>query len=557
MAYGENKGYRSSNNISRNFTDAELAVDERVTSLLTQPVSSMPPALISAGGTAEQSYAWLKQDLEERDKATQRLTQEMQLANQQSIRYQLGEEAKLDTEQKNEASSYISKLTKWRESGYTSPDAYNQALLEENSNLTINPFYNEQSRNFLSNSKSDKAREIDENTEAVNFVKSKLEANEYELLMDDFKKNPETWNKFYEDSRKVKMLGLANQVRNIELDNAVNQTSYEIAKKQQELYGRIAEGDETAALTVRGMMKKRGAQIGDIKGLISSFTPKGHVLTMLSDQIYMDDITIPYAGDNEQTNATKTQNDQLIKNSISILTNPSSSEQDKLNAKSNLEDLASDYIGYSSRFKLAEKTKAEVSALGDDIIPAREKFITASNAINKAFLQDDSKSNDGVVETYNNQLVNNAVATVTQMADSARANGLKFDIDNHPEMKKIKSYLQKKDQPSRVFREVNDSVSRILIDMLEEKENSKRVKTQTQSPESGEKPDKKSGEIENTGNNPTGQATSKASKLITKNVFIEEGKAQFGENFDTKNQDQQKQIIESLRSKGYIYQPTQ
>ena len=164
--------YRSSNNISRNFTEAEEAVDERTTEHLTTPVSSLPPALVSGGGTASQAYGWLKEDLANRDQATARLQNEMQLAGNQSIRRQLHEEAKLDTLQKEEATQGVSKLANWRADGFKSPEEAKQKLFEENPNYAMNPYVRESADYLTQNSKSDKRRELESMMESNAIIKT-------------------------------------------------------------------------------------------------------------------------------------------------------------------------------------------------------------------------------------------------------------------------------------------------------------------------------------------------------------------------------------------------
>lgn len=96
---------RRGTDISRQFTDSERAVDERVTAHLTQP-----PLQYRTGNTIGQSYKWLQEDLKMRGAMTQVLGQEQDMAYQQSARHELARQVEENDKDEAQALTAVERV---------------------------------------------------------------------------------------------------------------------------------------------------------------------------------------------------------------------------------------------------------------------------------------------------------------------------------------------------------------------------------------------------------------------------------------------------------------
>lgn len=134
----------SGSTISRQFTDSERALDDRITQTLTQP-----PAKLNIGHDYGETVRWLQEDMALRSGFTKQLADEQNLALQQSARHQLAREAELNDERDAQASEAFSELRKLEASGISRSKAINQ-LLDSTPGLALNESFTRPMRDYNS-----------------------------------------------------------------------------------------------------------------------------------------------------------------------------------------------------------------------------------------------------------------------------------------------------------------------------------------------------------------------------------------------------------------------
>lgn len=125
----------SRSRISRQFTDSEKAVDDRIDSHLTAPPIQLD---ITAGVGA--GYKWLQEDLAMRSTLSKQLAGEQAMAYAQSERRALSEQARLQEAQDQAALNGVARARMLLESGQAKDAKHaRQIVFGENQDLYINP----------------------------------------------------------------------------------------------------------------------------------------------------------------------------------------------------------------------------------------------------------------------------------------------------------------------------------------------------------------------------------------------------------------------------------
>ena len=130
--YGSSSTGIGGSAVSRQFTDSEKAIDEKIdTHLQATPLTFDTSAGISLG------YEWLSQDLAIRSKLSEQLRDEQQMAYAQSERHKLAEQADEQDAEDQEALDGISSLRGYLDQGMDANEA-RQKVLGSNNNLALN-----------------------------------------------------------------------------------------------------------------------------------------------------------------------------------------------------------------------------------------------------------------------------------------------------------------------------------------------------------------------------------------------------------------------------------
>lgn len=454
------RGYRSSNNISRNFTDSEEAIDERINEHLQQPVSSMPAAVISAAGTASQAYGQLSKDLANRDAATARLTNEFQLAGAQSIRHKLSEEAKLDTFQKEQATAGIEQLAKWRENGFKSPEAAKQKLLEDNPGYAMNPHLRDAADYLNQNAKSDTRRKVEETIEANALIKGEIEEKDSSMRLNDMKSDPAYYQKMFTTMKKFKESGMEMDVMTQQMEKDILTHSFNESKKTQELIGSLANDpkNQEAVISLRQVFDKSGIKVDNVVGLVNNFQAGGSVLRMLSDNAYMDSFG-EEDGKKEELNSA-----------VQLISDPDTNPKDKMSAIATVERYAGEYKANTQE----QEKKAQTAEKFKSLSPTAEKIRTDmigmnSKIINTIKTAEEGKKPDNVSRSAaRNTMSMNFVNSAQSLENEMKLKGVNYSIPAD-KLKALKDLNDDKAalSPSQVHIKGMELINDIFADMIE------------------------------------------------------------------------------------------
>lgn len=336
--------YRPRHQISRQFTEAELAVSDRTTSHLTQEVDLAPPRTFDGGGTYRDKYQWLEEDLKRRDENTARLAREMQLAEAQSLRKQLDVEARDDADRKAAAADGIARISKWEEGGYGSMEEAKQALLKESPQYATNPDFNAGYANLSKDFKTDQQRDLERTNEQLSLITSKLSLGEAEITRDFYNSNPELLKQMIEARQNAAVIGALSSEQKAQMDADLQEESYRRAVRNNARFGQSADGDPAFALQQVKAFKDASMKVVKPGALQSFFPPGSPQMLMATDMFFLKD----QLSDTERSD---------LEASYNVLTNPTSSEEDKFLAQDAIESVAADYLTYSAELK--KKTDAE------------------------------------------------------------------------------------------------------------------------------------------------------------------------------------------------------
>jgi hypothetical protein len=366
------QSYRPRHQISRQFTEAELAVSDRATEHLTQEVDSMPAPRLSSGGSAREAYGWLEKDLERRDKETARLAREMQLAEAQSLRQQLDAEARQDADRKAEAADGVAFIAGWQEKGFRSMDEAKQAYYKQNPSASMNPDFNAASNEIGRNFKTDQQREIEETDEQLSLVTGKLALGKAEITREFYEKNPEAFKKMVNAQQNSAVLGALNAEQQAQMTADLQKESYRRTVRNNAKYGQSADGDPLMAVQQRKAFKDADMNVRKPSLLQGFFPPNSPAMLMATDIFFLKN----QLGEDERS---------ALEANYNVLTDPNSTDEQKFVAQDEIENTSADYLAYSQ--KLKEEMDAETTF--------RETLPAAFKAMN-----DGVKAGYSVLEAY-------------------------------------------------------------------------------------------------------------------------------------------------------------
>jgi hypothetical protein len=182
MSYGR----LSNATISRQFTESEEALDPRVTELITQPLA---PRI--TGNSLQQSYHWMKKDLEMRSMLSDQLGKEQSMAYAQSSRHALAKQSEEKMESEIAATNAMRRARQLVDSEGLD---FNQAIYRvsgEDDSLALNPAWNQMAKEMRDFYESDEDRALKEAKKANEMLKLNVEAKPLQDLWDIYQTRPD------------------------------------------------------------------------------------------------------------------------------------------------------------------------------------------------------------------------------------------------------------------------------------------------------------------------------------------------------------------------------
>lgn len=383
------EGYRPRHNISRQFTEAELAVSDRTTDHLTQEVDQMPAPRLSRFGTADEAYGWLEKDLKRRDEQTARLSNEMRLAEAQSLRNQLDVEARDEADRKASAADGVSYIASWQENGFRSMEEATQDYKKKNPGIVMNPEFNAAHQSLADGFKTDQQREIEDINEKTLIARSIIEFEDVEHMRLDMEENPDKWQKI----RDAKLIGFVDAAEQAKFEAAHRAYGRQQATTNMKLWGMPDPGDGSLAMRQMEALDGAGLKVGDPGRLQSFYKADSPQLQMVLDGTYLGN----------QSPEVKLK----IEESLNILTNPKSEEDQIFEARRMIEDQS---LAYWKETKVARESEL-----------IRQQVASKLPAASKA-ASDSLKANHSLLKGYKDEAIDaDPTILVEGMTSNARA----------------------------------------------------------------------------------------------------------------------------------------
>lgn len=253
-------------NISRQFTDAEAALDDRVSSHLAAPPIEFD---ITAG--VGKGYKWLKEDLELRSELTRQLAGEQAMSYAQSERHAMAEQAREQDEMDIEALSGIRRVREMLESGQAKDP--NEAIYRasgENERLGINPVFGKMAADLGRTFENPQQRELRQRKYDLDMAKLQNDkfivdaqnmTNEAIGTVEAAKRNVE---RFQQEGVTAANNAIYEENRGIVVREALRQS-----KEAKSLFEAIGDTkNRTARIRAQGMLGKLGlSDVADIESL--------------------------------------------------------------------------------------------------------------------------------------------------------------------------------------------------------------------------------------------------------------------------------------------------
>lgn len=198
-----------SGDLSRQFTDVERQLDDRVTSHL-----SAPPVNLAIGQSMGQTYKWLEEDLKVRSMIGQQLEQETGMAYAQSARRKLAEQAETQELDDTDALNGMKALREKVAGGKDWNEAHEE-VMGENPNLSLNETFSKASADGSKYFESDESRALTRLKQANETLQLNNEAFSMEAMQRFHDENPEVMDET------VKQLEQRHKALGITADNSV------------------------------------------------------------------------------------------------------------------------------------------------------------------------------------------------------------------------------------------------------------------------------------------------------------------------------------------------
>ena len=339
--------------ISRQFTEPERAIDNRITNHLTSP---MPQA---TGFDAATNYKWLEDDLRFRGAITAQLNQERDLANAQSVRQVMDAEFANTAEDEAETINAFKAVNEMRASNPNMPvmDALAE-VTKGREDLWLKPAFLKHVDSFAKVQQTDLERQSKQYAqEATVNTNAMLAASSAERRQ--WSESPEGLAQIKvvnQATREAEARGARRSPQQQELLDMELDYNYKTAKDQAsqlELYG--PPGSREARAVAANMFTKAGLTLDD-PGTVADYLRAQSNKTLLEMSLNSDFVKT-LGPDAMKTFAT----------SIGIEANPSSAKPEEVQkAKAFVDTTLGAYIEYSGQSKQRLELQAKLEKIGED-----------------------------------------------------------------------------------------------------------------------------------------------------------------------------------------------
>lgn len=365
----------SRSRISRQFTDAESALDERISSHLTAP-----PLELRTGDSVSQSYKWLSEDLALRSTLSKQLAGEQQMAYAQSERHALADQALRQEEDDKEALGGITRARELLEKGEakSAKDAIYKTV-GENPRLGINPMAGKMFGDLERTFESPEQQELRQRKEDLDLAKlhnDKFVVDAQGMSQDAIgtveaaKRNVE---RFQLEGITAANNALYEENRGIVVRETLRQT-----KEAQATFQAIGDPkNRTARIRAQGMLGRLGlSDVSDIDSLASLASQDELTLGALMD----------VTGRNEILDTPEKQ--QLYVEQWNALSSAEPGSPEYKKALSGIDAVTAEWDARNSRHLSQAKAVAVMSEVSKDFNTPWEK---ASKAIDSIYRDDKLK----------------------------------------------------------------------------------------------------------------------------------------------------------------------
>ena len=375
--YEGDRGRVGAGNVSRQFTESELAIDERATEHLTQRVDEMPAPLLSKHGNGISSYAWLKEDLEDRDKATVRLTREMGLANAQSERRQLSDDAVLESQQKNQALEAIDFVSRWNEKGFGSPQLAKEDYYRETPGAAGNPHVNRGMQAVIGGTETEIQRQ------------ARL-AGEKATLAENMNRNSGAaaklaWDKAHPGALdEVFALEAQNQKDAAEIQAALNARAFEESRIIREEWGNLDEDGQKAYTSTVGLFNEVSMDVLDPTPVIKAYGADSMVVRMITNRKFLTDL--------DKTPSQKA----TLTAALNTFSDPEATDKDRLQAKKDIAIAANGFEKQHEQHLRVEANNKEINSFSTKFAERRKSTETKNDGLYNNIVHADANYESGV-----------------------------------------------------------------------------------------------------------------------------------------------------------------
>jgi hypothetical protein len=244
--------YRSRSRISRQFTDAESALDDRVTSHLTAP-----PLELVTGDSHSQSYQWLREDLALRSVLSKQLAGEQAMAYAQSERHELARQALDQEDQDADALIGARRVRELMDAG-DDPDIAVYKAVGENERLAFNSVFGKVAGDAARLFQSPEQLALRQQKEDLDVIRTK---NALALAREDAEVNEDSNLRAKRIRAKINVADLNAQTAPLHAQLAHINASTALLKAEEDaaLIQKLGgDYDEDTAIEVQGLFNEMG-----------------------------------------------------------------------------------------------------------------------------------------------------------------------------------------------------------------------------------------------------------------------------------------------------------
>ena len=339
--------------ISRQFSDAERAIDDRVASHLTAP-----PLELNVGATMGETYKWLREDLALRSTLTKELGAEQEMAYGQSMRRELHDQAVTQEADDTETLSgirQVHELVNTRKAADWN-DAVHQTV-SSNPRLAVNGGFNTAVADGSKYFQTDKQRQIRDLGEDVKLLGLGNEEVNLELQDQFMRDNPkygaETLSRM-QSSFDTAGITAANAATQANVQRLQGLQSLRKQEEMQQFYdeNNFEQEDSDARIGLRGTFDELGLEsVEDPARFLKRYRNTKSVMGMATDRVWRDQ------------NLTTPEEKDAFKAAMSTVNREGAEPAEALKSRNLIESLSARWLrdrGDVIRIHEGDKTRAEI-----------------------------------------------------------------------------------------------------------------------------------------------------------------------------------------------------